>query len=193
MFATMKRIGILVVLMVMVFSCRSFAQTIVLNKFQLGKSTYEQVKANLPKEVKIEQNHSNPSAFLGGPWFSTDGKGYGITGLRKVTFGFDIKQTLVHVQMTLEGQRLNDINKILASKYHRVRSYPGVRLLFKANCDYVYLYFPRDKDFVVEYMTGAIYRLEQSTVRQTAEERKADEREEQKRIEREAAEEAAKF
>lgn len=183
---------ILFVLTVLLFGGQALAQTSMLG-FQLGKATYEEVKANLPNEVKIEVDDGKPSKLLGGPWFSTNGTGYGIPGLKGVTFGFDIKQTLVHVQMILEGQRLNDVKKILSSKYHPFRSYPGVWLLFKANRDYVYLYLPWDKDIVVEYMTGAVYRQEQLSVRQTEQDKKADERECQKELERKALQEQGKF
>jgi hypothetical protein len=94
--------------------------------------------------------------------------------------------------MILQGQRLDDINKILSSKYQPVLSeYPDVFLLFKANCDYVYLRLPRDKDIVVEYMTSAVYRQEQLAVRRSAKDKMAREqrekREKQKVLEREAA------
>lgn len=195
MYANMKRIGILVVLMVMIFSGWSLAQTMVLNKFQLGKSTYDEVKANLPKGVKVTSDDGLPTKSYGGPTIMTEGVGYDINGLKVIQFDFDKKQTLVHVGMNLEDRRFDEIKKILSSKYQQVRSYPGVWLLFKANRDYVYLYLPRDKNigFGVDYMTGAVYRQEQLDVRQTIEDKKALEREENREEQKALDRDAAKF
>ncbi|MHB9071907.1 MAG: hypothetical protein ACYC6G_00125 [Desulfobaccales bacterium] len=188
-----KRIVILAALTVLLFAGQVTAQISVLG-FNLGKDSYNKVKSKLPGGAQIKVDEGKPDTFLGGPWFSTDGIGYGIEGLKGVQFCFDKKQTLSRVGMFLEGHRLNDIKKILPSKYRILRSqYPNVFLLYRANRDYIYLYLPRDKDIVVEYMTDAVYRRGKLQERQTAENKKALEREEQKEFERDAAVERAKF
>jgi hypothetical protein len=193
MFNNSKKIGISVALMVLMAG-QVMAQTTVLGKFQLGKSTYDEVKAKLPEEVKITRDDGEPDTLLSGPWFSTDGAGYGIAGLKGVKFCFDKKQTLACVGMFLEGRRLNDIQRILSSKYRHSRSQaPDTYLLFKANCDYVYLYLPWDKDIVVEYMTGAVYRQGKLEEHRTEEFKKAQERGRKKALEWETAKERAKF
>jgi hypothetical protein len=185
MYQNSKKIIVLAGAMVLLFSGWAIAQTKVLGLFELGKSTYTEVKAKLPKEVHITVDNDKIGASEdGGPVIVTQGTGYGIDRLLDVGFLFDNNQTLAEVRMGLDDGRFNDIKKILSSKYRLVRSYPGVRLLFKANRDYVYLYFQRDavKDkpdtykFGVQYMTGAVYRQEQLDVRQTVENKKAPER-----------------
>ena len=191
MFNNNKRIVILVILIVLLFVGQLWAQTAVLG-FQLGKSTYNEVKKKLPEGVKVEQDDGVSDTFYGGPSFFTTDAGYGIDGLKRVHFCFDKKQILVEVSVSLEGRRLDDIKKILTSKYRPVRSKnPKAPLLFKANCDYVYLFLPWDKDIVVDYMTAAVYQQKQLAAGQTVERKKAREqrekREHQKALEREAA------
>ncbi len=191
MFNNRDRIVILVAMVVLLFAGKVEAQTTVLG-FQLGKSTYKEVKANLPKGVKIKKD--NGTCEYGGPSLFTEGIGYGVAGLEVVQYCFDRKQILVEVGMNLEGGRFNDIKKILASKYQPVRlKNPEAPLLFKANCDYVYLYLPRDKDIVVEYMTGSVYRQQQLAVHQTIEDYKADVRDEELRKKKALERESAKF
>lgn len=186
MYNNKKRVVILAALMVLLFAGQVMAQTTVLG-FQLGKSTYDEVKANLPKGVKVKTEGAYENCGSG---ITTDGTGYGIEGLLGVGFSFDKKQTLQFVGMFFEGQRLNDINKILSSKYRLVRSYPGAWLLFKASHDYIYLYLPLNENNVVQYMTGALYCQEQLAIRQTIEDHKALERcekqEEKKRLKKES-------
>lgn len=192
MFNNGKRIGISVALMVLMAG-QVVAQTIVLEKFQIGKSTYNEVKAKLPEAAKIKYDDATPGDF-GGPGIGTDGTGYGVDGLEVVEYCFDKKQTLALVSMLLESRRLNGIQKILSSKYRHSRSQaPDTYLLFKAQCDYVYLYLPWDKDIVVEYMTGAVYRRGKVEEHQTEEYKKVQERKRKKALDREAAEERAKF
>ncbi|MFA5183462.1 MAG: hypothetical protein WC405_19290, partial [Syntrophales bacterium] len=123
----------------------------------------------------------------------TKGDGYDINGLKALEFSFDNMKTLVEVNMFLEKRRFNDIKKILSSKYQKVRSYPEVWLLFKASHGYIYLYLPRNEDFVVNYMADAVYRRGKLQEQQTIEYNKKYERENKKALEREAEEEAAKF
>ena len=188
-----KRIITLAVALVLFFAGQAMSQTKVLGLFQLGKTTYEKVKADLPKGISITSDEGVPTKSYGGPTIMAKGVGYDIDGLKVVRFDFDRKQILVHVSMNLEEGRSNDIKKILSSKYQQIRSYPGVWLLFKANRNYVCLYLPRDKNCTVEYMTGTVYRQEQLRERQTFEYNKKYERENKKALEREAEEEAAKF
>lgn len=187
-----KRIITLAVALVLLFTGQPLAQTTVLGLFQLGKSTYGEVKANLPKGIQITSDDGMPTKSYDGPTIMTEGVGYNVDGLKVVQFDFDKKQTLVHVGMNLENRRFDDIKKILASKYRTVRSN---FLLFKANRDYVSLSPPRDKNigFGVEYKTGAVYRRGKLQERQTVEYNKKYERENKKALERDAAEEAAKF
>jgi hypothetical protein len=187
-----KRIITLAVALVLLFVGQSLAQTVVLDKFQLGKSTYDQVKANLPKGVQIKQD--NGTCEYGGSVLFTEGTGYNINGLLLIKYCFDQKQILAEIRMTFKDKRFNDVNKILISKYRPMRSeHPDVFLLYKAHSDYVYLYLPQDKSFAVDYMTGAVYRRGKLQERQTVEYNKKYERENKKALEREAAEEAEKF
>lgn len=159
MFNNSKRIIILAVVLLLFFEGQSLAQTTVLGLFHLKKSTYIEVKANLPKNVKITRDEGTPSPYYGGPFIYTDGTGYDIDGLETVSFWFDRKQTLSEVKLILEDRRFDDIKKILFSKYQQVCSkYPIASLLFKANRDYICLYLPWDKSIVVSYMTEASYR-----------------------------------
>jgi len=186
-----KRIGVLVAVMLLLFAGQVLAQTKVLG-FQLGESTYNEVKAKLPKGVKITSDAGKPGSY-GGPELATDATGYGINGLQSVEFDFDKKRTLSKVLFILEERRLKDIKKILSAKYKPIHSgYPGL-YLFKANCDYVYLRPPWDKSFVVDYMTDAVYRQLKLQARQSKEYKKAQERENKQMLKQEAAEEAAKF
>jgi hypothetical protein len=187
-------ISALAAVMILLFASQAMSQTMVLGLFQLGKSTYDEVKANLPKGVKITSDNGKYGASeVGGPLLVTNGENYDINGLKAVEFGFDEMNTLAEVNMFLEGRRLNDINKILSSKYQQVRSYPGVWMLFKANHDYIYLYLMRDKNFVVNYMTGAVYRRGKLEEHQTVEYNKKYARENKKALEQEAAAAVAKF
>lgn len=195
-----RRVTIFVVVLFLLFTDQVIAQTKVLG-YELGKSTYEEVKEKLPKGVKVEKDVPGPCDY-GGPFIFTGGTGYGIDGLLDVGYRFDQKRTLVVVMMRLEDRRLQDIKKILASKYRSVRSENHDKFfLFRASRDYVYLYPCRDevKDkpgsyiFGVQYMTNAAYRLDKSRERQTAEYNKAQERENKQMLEKEAAKEAAKF
>ena len=164
--------------------------------FQLGKSTYNEVRAKLPDEVKVEQDDGVPDTFYGGPTFFTSGTGYGIDGLKVVHFCFDKKQTLAHVGMNIEDRSFNDIKKILSSNYEYVRSeYPDAFLLFKANCDYVYLRLPRDNKvgFGVDYVTGVTYRRKKLWARQTAKDKMVEEREEKREQQKALERDAAKF
>lgn len=136
-----KGIAALVAVMVLVFTGQAMAQTKVLG-FQLGKSTYDEVKENLPEGVKITDD-GKPCEY-GGPTIMTEGTGYGIDGLLDVMFSFDKTKTLAEVMMGLEDRRFNDIKKTLASKYQPTGQ-NEFRKLFKANRDYVYLYSPRDE------------------------------------------------
>lgn len=196
MYNNKKRVVILAALMVLLFAGQVMAQTTVLG-FQLGKSTYDEVKAKLPKEVKIKPDDGKPGED-GGPTITTDGTGYGIDGLLRVDFSFNKAQTLAQLGMSLEDRRFNDIQKILALKYQPVRSN---LLFFKANRDYVSLSPPRDavqdmpgtNSFYVHYKTGAVYRREELEERETAERKKAQERENHKALEREAVVERGKF
>lgn len=170
MFYNRKRIVILMMIVVLPFAGQVMAQTTVMG-FQLDKSTYNEVKTNLPKSVMVitESASKNGSSSI-----VTDGTGYNIDGLRKVILGFNKEQKLEEVLMILEGQRFNDVKKILFSKYRSVRlKNPEAPLLFKANSDYVYLSLPCDKDIEVHYMTGAFYRHEQLAACQTIEDHKA--------------------
>lgn len=188
-----KRIAILMTLMVLVGVGQVMAQTTVIG-FHLGKSTYEKVKANLPKEANIKGDEGKSSDYNDGPAFYTTGTGYGIEGLESVMFCFDKKRILSEVRLFLNGRRLIDIEKILASKYRPIRSkYPDAFRLFKANSDYVYLYLPRNHNFTVDYMSGSTYHKAKLMERQTIEYKKAEERRNKKALEKEAAKEAAKF
>ena len=191
MFNNKKRIVIWAALMVLLFTGQAMAQTKVLG-FQLGKDTYKQVKANLPQAAKITNAYAN--AYTGGPGFVTDGTGYGVEELRVVKFEFDKNQKLADVNIVMESRRLNDLKKILSSKYKLGRSeYPEIFLLFKANRDYVYLYLPQDNEFAVRYMTGAVYLLNEQMVRQSAAKKKTQELENLKALDREALQERDKF
>jgi hypothetical protein len=194
MYNTRERIAVLVTLMLLLFVSQTVAQTKVI-WFQIGKSSYDGVKDKLPKKVQITVDDGKLGACdYGGPIIITKGTGYGIDGLESVRFCFDARQTLIYVHMILEERRLNDIKKILASKYQAVRSeYPDTFLLFKANRDYVHLYLPWDNRITVDYMIPAVYRREKLQEHQTVEYNKKYERENKKALEREAAEEAAKF
>jgi len=198
MYNNKKRVVILAALMVLLFAGQVMAQTTVLG-FQLGKSTYDEVKAKLPKEAKITHDALSPhSSEYYGAAIMTDGTGYGVDGLKVVEFDFDKKRKLVEVGMSLGKRRFNDIQKILASKYQPVYSN---LLFFKANRDYVSLSPPRDavqdmpgtNSFYVHYKTGVVYRREELEERETAERKKAQERENHKALEREAVVERGKF
>lgn len=204
MYNNKKRVVVLVAVMVLFFNGRAMAQTIVLDKFQLGKSTYDEVKANLPKGVLIVHDDSVPIEFYGGRTLSTDGTGYGVDGLRAVYFSFDEKQTLVSVGMRLETRRFYDIKKILASQYEPVRSdYPSSLLVFKANQDYIQLFVPEgkvynlipgDNLFAVEYMTSAIARKQRQTKQyKNPEERKIEELKNRKMLDRKFGTDRSKF
>lgn len=170
-----KKSVVMVALVVLLFSGQTMAQTTVLDKFQLGKSTYDEVKANLPKGVLLVRDDPTPIEFYGGRTFSTDGTGYGVDGLRSVNFSFDEKQTMVAVGMMLESRRFKDLKNILVSKYHYDYSkYKFTYMLFKSQSDWVTLFIPQGKVFsiisedplfVVEYVTAKIAR------KQSAEER----------------------
>jgi hypothetical protein len=176
-----KRIAILVAMMVLLCGGQAMSQTKVLG-FQLGKSTYNEVKAKLPKGVKITSDDGKPGSY-GGPELATKGTGYDINGLQSVEFDFDKKRTLAKVQMIMEEHRIKDITKILTSKYQPVRSqYPDAFRLFKANHDFVMLYSPWGNSFMVDYMTDTVYRQHMLEIRKTEEDKK-------KRLERAAEEE----
>lgn len=185
-----KGIGFMAALVFLLFSGLAMAQTHVLG-FQLGISTYNQVKDNLPKTVKIILNRTS-SAYYGGPFLATDGKGYGIKELKTIHFAFDRNQTLIEVAMDLEGWRFNDIQKILSAKYQPVHSDRNDRTIFKANRDYVKLYHHSDEISVV-YMTDTVYWKYVFEERQMEESKEERKREKKKMVEREAAKEAAKF
>lgn len=193
MSSTSKRIVSLAVVMVFLFAGQVMAQTKVLYLFQLGKTTYKQVKANLPKKVIITKDKTT-SPYYGGPLIYTEGKGYDIDGLEMVSFWFDKKQNLSEVKLILEDRRFDAIKKVLSSKYQLVHSkYPEASLLFKANHDYICFYLPWDKSIVVSYMTGAGYQKLMLSQHQTEEYQKLEEQRRKKALEREQAAEAAKF
>lgn len=180
-------------MLVLVFTGQAMGQAKVLGGFQLGKITYNELKANLPKEVEITSDTGKPGES-GGPILSTSGIGYGIEGLKWVDFSFDKTHTLAEVQICLKEQRFKDIEKTISSKYQPIRSqHPDAFRLFKANHDFVKLYFPWDTSFMVEYLNNAAYRRHESAIRQTIEYKKAEERRNREALEREAKEEAAKF
>lgn len=182
-----NRIIVLVIILTLMFVGQNIAKTQVLG-FQLGKSTYNQVKANLPKEVQIKTDNCYPGGTADyGAAIITKGIGYSIEGLKYVEFDFDKKQTLVNIEIIFEEHRIKDITKILTSKYQPVRSqYPDAFRLFKANHDFVMLYSAWGNSFMVDYMTDTVYRQHMLAIRKTEEDKK-------KRLEREAEEEEAKF
>jgi hypothetical protein len=194
-----KKLAIFGVLLSLTIGRQAMAETKVVG-FRLGKSTYNEVKANLPKGVQLEPDEGKLGEY-DGPTIVTKGRGYGIDGLLSVMFSFDKKGNLSEVLMMLESHRFDDIRKILSSKYQLIRKYPGLRMVFKAHRDYVDLYHPRDavKDipgiysFAVVYQTGAIHRQWEKLMRQSEMRRKAKDMHEKNELARETAAERDKF
>lgn len=99
--------------------------------FELGKSTYVDVKAKLPRGA----NPKNQYYGNYGPFFLTDGAAYGIPGLQSVAFSFDRRWKLASVTMAFSEQGFAAYKKRLDSQYRLYREMHGETTIYQANPD----------------------------------------------------------
>jgi hypothetical protein len=104
----------LIILTVLLMPAIAFGQVQVVG-FEIGTSTVEQVKSQLVKQTKIEDEGTNK--YTGGTQFKTDGSGYDIESLNEVTYIFDQDQKLAGVIMDMGKHRFDEILGLLAAKY----------------------------------------------------------------------------
>ena len=186
---TQKNI-IVAIALTLFFAKQVAAQTTVLG-VTLGKTTYHEAIAKIPEAVKIK---SAARGIAGDYGIMTGGDGYGIAGLKWVSYGFNNKQILQSIMLSFKEKRLDDIKKILASKYKQVRSpYPDGFMVFKANNAYISLSVPWNLSFTVDYQTPASYHEDVANIRRTKQYEKDLKRKAREEHKRQLAKEAEKL
>lgn len=153
-----KGVVILAAVMVLLFVGQVMAQTSALDKFKLGKSTYDQVKANLPSEAIIIGGNKEMPKHIAYPRYSimTNGSGYGIEGLAFVDYSFDKHQKLMEVELCLKGKLYGDIKQYLSSRYQLYKETDRSIMYKETTGDFVTLYGIEQGDNTVTYKARAL-------------------------------------
>lgn len=184
---TQKNI-IVAIALTLFFAKQVAAQTTVLG-VTLGKTTYHEAIAKIPEAVKIK---SAARGIAGDYGIMTGGDGYGIAGLKWVSYGFNNKQILQSIMLSFKEKRLDDIKKILASNYKQIPAAYGI-MMFKSDKDYITIWRPWNLSFTVEYQTPAYYQETIARIRATKQYKKDLEREVKEEHKRQLAKEAEKL
>lgn len=83
--------------------------------FEIGNSSYEQVKETLAKQTQVAETGQNK--YSAGPMLKTDGSSYEIESLSEVIYIFDDKNKLAAVLMRMSKDRFNPVYSALSAKY----------------------------------------------------------------------------
>lgn len=188
MHAIKKATIIVAIALLLFFAGQVAAQTTVLG-VTLGKTTYNKAIAKIPEAVKIE---SAARGIAGDYGITTGGDGYGIAGLEWVSYGFNNKQVLQSIMLSFKEERLDDIKKILVSKYKQIPAAYGI-MMFKSDKDYITIWRPWNLSFTVEYQTPAYYQETIARIRATKQYEKDLKHEAKEQKKRQLAKEAEKL
>lgn len=84
----------------------------------IGKTTLADLRAITASTAPLQSAGEN--AWNGGPMYVANGNGFGIDGLKQVTFVFDNRDRLAAAVLTLDKRRYPDIKRVLANEYRLV-------------------------------------------------------------------------
>lgn len=115
---TRKLVSISFLILALLSSSQSFAQTVVLSQ-TIGKST---VKNLISSTDKKHIQYAGMNKYSNGKMYSVQGQAYGVAGLSNALFIFDQQDLLSGVVLTMDKNRFDDIKKILDEKYRLVSS-----------------------------------------------------------------------
>ena len=110
----MRAVQLLIAVFVLGTAAMAHAGTQVLG-FEIGSTTVDQLKQDLPKRTKLEALGTNK--YSGGEMVKTDGAPYDIDGLASVLYIFDDQKKLAGVIMDMDKHRFDAIFQFLSGKY----------------------------------------------------------------------------
>lgn len=83
--------------------------------FEIGASSFEQIKSALAKQTKVVDAGTNK--FSNGPMLKTGGGSYEIEGLNEVLYIFDDQRKLAGIIMGMDKERFDSVFQALSGKY----------------------------------------------------------------------------